>query len=119
MYVVLETGYTERFEPAAEYAHFDYVGKVTDDHQASSEWIQQLHEWVRAQRGYLIFRKKPDVEVVTMEMIYELLDRINERPYCAFLDADEFIGSHSQRILLGEESYDLCIYEFDTESGCF
>lgn len=118
-YVVLETGYTDRYEPH-EYDTFDFVGSV-DDYgeliQGQSEVAEDIRTFLRLSRGYLIFRTKPDVDGTTPNDIQHLIEQINSIPYCAFFEWNQLMFTNSTPWVHRNQRCNIIVYTFDTESG--
>ena len=118
-YVVLETGYTDRYDPH-EYDTFDFVGSV-DDHgqliQGQPEVVEDIRDFLCLSRGYLIFRTKPDVDGTTPNDIQHLIEQINSIPYCAFFEWDQLIFTSSTPWVHRNQRCNIIVYTFDTESG--
>jgi hypothetical protein len=117
-YVVLETGYTYRYEPQY-YDKFEFVGSVGDNGdliESNCASAEALHAFLRLHRGYLIFRTKPDIQA-TQTNVQGLIEQINTIPYCAFFEWSQLIFTTSTPWVHDEQIFDIIIYTFDTESG--
>jgi hypothetical protein len=110
-FLVLETGYIERYIPS-EYQNFDFFGMSTVDGRCWPESMTNIS--LELQRGYLMFKKKPDIEI-SNDLVDDLIKSIT--PYCAFFDSDGLSEITSQEILIDNQVQPVLIYHFDTESG--
>ena len=125
-YVIFTTGYTDRYQPTTCYDKFDYIGAVTDAYDCiGNNDVACIRDAISSQiygapeRGYLIFRKRPDIETIDISDIKELIVNINnDAPYCAFFEWDGVTLEMNDRLVLENGTHCIVtIYTFDTESG--